>query len=216
MIAMMIMLTRWLTCCAVTGLATGCLFAQTVPHVKTFPPTDTTGLTSPNAKTEAVKYLGRKSVRITVEGEDHEALVLLPGTDFQDGVIEADFALKSATPPGVRFPGFVGIAFRVRPDASHYELFYLRPGNSDAPDQLMRNHAVSTSRSRASDQPRQGRCDASTPRQVHDGAPWCRMKPWPGRSEVSARASTFHPRSRAVFKRLQSAAAPVRIASSST
>jgi hypothetical protein len=30
----------------------------------------------------------------------------------------------------------------VRPDVSHYELFYLRPGNSDAPDQAMRNHAV--------------------------------------------------------------------------
>jgi hypothetical protein len=30
----------------------------------------------------------------------------------------------------------------VRPDASHYELFYLRPGNSEAGDQAMRNHAV--------------------------------------------------------------------------
>jgi len=40
-----------------------------------------------------------------VEGEDHEGLVLLPGTDFQDGTIEADFALKPLTPPGVRFSG---------------------------------------------------------------------------------------------------------------
>jgi len=39
-------------------------------------------------------------------------------------------------------PGFVGIAFRVRPDASHYELFYLRPGNSQSDDQAMRNHSV--------------------------------------------------------------------------
>jgi hypothetical protein len=57
-------------------------------------------------------------------------------------VIEAEIALKITTPPGVRYPGFVGIAFRVRPDASHYELFYLRPGNSDSADQAMRNHAV--------------------------------------------------------------------------
>jgi hypothetical protein len=57
-------------------------------------------------------------------------------------VIEADIALKSTTPPGVRYPGFVGIGFRARADLSHYELFYLRPGNSDAADQLMRNHAV--------------------------------------------------------------------------
>ena len=39
-------------------------------------------------------------------------------------------------------PGFVGIAFRARPDASRYELFYLRPGNSGSDDQAMRNHSV--------------------------------------------------------------------------
>ncbi len=143
MIAIMrIMLKRWLNYCAVTGIATSSLFAQAPAQVQTFPLKDTTGLTAPNVKTAAVKYLGRQSVRITVDGADHEGLALLPGTDFQDGVIEADIALKITTPPGVRYPGFVGIAFRVRPDSSHYELFYLRPGNSDAPDQLMRNHAV--------------------------------------------------------------------------
>jgi hypothetical protein len=110
--------------------------------VQAFPLRDTAGLIAPKVKTEAVKYLGRECVRITVEGEDQAGLALLPGTDFQDGVIEADIALKITTPPGVRYPGFVGIAFRVRPDASHYELFYLRPGNSGAADQSMRNHAV--------------------------------------------------------------------------
>ncbi|HXH39058.1 MAG TPA: hypothetical protein VNN08_10560 [Thermoanaerobaculia bacterium] len=133
---------RWLQYCAATGLVAGCLFGQTPPRPQTFPLRNAAGLTAPNLKTEAVTYLGRKCVRITVEGEDGGGLVLLPGTDFQDGVIEADIALKITTPPGVRYPGFVGIAFRVRPDASHYELFYVRPGNSEAPDQAMRNHAV--------------------------------------------------------------------------
>jgi hypothetical protein len=137
-----IMRKRWLTCSALTVFAASCLSAQTPARVQTFPLRDTTGLIAPMVKMEAVKYLGRKSVRITMEGDDHAGLALLPGTDFQDGVIEADIALKSTRPPGVRFPGFVGIAFRVRPDASHYELFYLRPGNSDAADQTMRNHSV--------------------------------------------------------------------------
>ena len=57
-------------------------------------------------------------------------------------MIEADVALKTTVPPGIRYPGFYGIAFRVRPDASHYELFYLRPGNSSSPDQAQRNHSV--------------------------------------------------------------------------
>jgi hypothetical protein len=136
------MVKSWSNFTALALLAATCLFAETPPRVQTFPLHDTAGLIAPNVKTEAVKYLGRKSVRITMEGEDHEGLALLPGTDFQDGVIEADIALKTTVPPGVRHPGFVGIAFRVRPDASHYELFYLRPGNSEAPDQPMRNHSV--------------------------------------------------------------------------
>jgi len=116
--------------------------AETPGPVQTFPLRDTSGLIASKAKTEAVKYLGRECVRVTIDGEDRDGLVLLRGTDFQDGVIEADIALKVTMPPGVRYPGFFGIAFRVRPDVSHYELFYLRPGNSDAPDQAMRNHAV--------------------------------------------------------------------------
>src|SRR5579863_7083939 len=127
----------FLTACAAAGL-----LAETPGHVQVFPLRDTKGLIAPKAKTEAVNYLGRECVRVTVEGEDRDGLALLPGTNFQDGVIEADIALKVTTPPGVRYPGFFGIAFRVGPDASHYELFYLRPGNADAPDQAMRNHAV--------------------------------------------------------------------------
>jgi len=127
---------------AVLLLMSSSVFAQTPPHVQTFSLRDAANLFAPKTKTEAVTYLARKCVRMTVEGEDNAGLVLLPGTDFQDGVIEADIALKITTPPGVRYPGFIGIAFRARSDASHYELFYVRPGNSDSPDQAQRNHSV--------------------------------------------------------------------------
>ena len=123
-------------------LAAGSVFAQPPARVQTFPLRDTAGLVAPHVKTEAVKYLGRDAVRITIVGEDRGGLALLPGTDFQDGVIEADIALKATTPPGVPYPGFVGIAFRTRADGSRYELFYLRPGNADAPDQARRKHSV--------------------------------------------------------------------------
>src|SRR6202041_140483 len=137
------MLKCWLSYSAVTLLAAGSLCAETPARVQTFPLRDAAGLVmQPKAKTEAVKYQGRNCVRLTIDGDDKDGLALLPGTDFQDGVIEADIALKTTVPPGVRYPGFVGIAFRARPDASHYELFYLRPGNSEAPDQAMRNHSV--------------------------------------------------------------------------
>jgi hypothetical protein len=130
-----------LNCCAIAVLSLS-LSLQARASTQTFPLRDTAGLIAPKLKAQAVQYLGRQAVRITMDGEDHEGLALLPGTDFQDGVIEADVALKPIVPPGVRYPGFVGIAFRVRSDASHYDLIYLRPGNSDAPDQAKRNHAV--------------------------------------------------------------------------
>jgi hypothetical protein len=131
-----------LICSAVSMVAASSLFAPTWASTQTFPLRDTAGLIAPKLKLQAVQYSGRRAVRITMDGEDHGGLALLPGTDFQDGVIEADIALKPIVPPGVRYPGFVGIAFRVRSDASHYDLLYLRPGNSDAPDQAKRNHAI--------------------------------------------------------------------------
>ncbi|HVO12915.1 MAG TPA: hypothetical protein VMX54_19395 [Vicinamibacteria bacterium] len=123
-------------------LSAASVSAQPPARAQTFPLRDTAGLIAPGVKTEAVSYLGRDAVRITIVGEDGGGLVFLPGTDFQDGVIDVDIALRATTPPGVPYPGFVGIAFRVRPDASRYELFYLRPGNADSADQAKRNHSV--------------------------------------------------------------------------
>ena len=131
------------------AIALGTIWAGagwTAPETQTFALSDTKDLVVLNVKAEAVEYKGRKAVRITKEKDtakgDFDGFALLKGADFQDGTIEADIALKITTPPGVRMPGFVGIAFRARPDASRYELFYLRPGNSHADDQAMRNHAV--------------------------------------------------------------------------
>lgn len=110
---------------------------------QSFPLSDAGSLTMLGVKAEAVEYLSRKAVRVTpVEGKDN-GLALLRGVDFRDGTIEAEIALKvPPLPPGVRMPGFVGIAFHVASDAAKYELFYLRPGNSHSDDQAMRNHVV--------------------------------------------------------------------------
>jgi len=121
-------------------------FGQASSNAQTFALSDTRDLVPVNVKAEAVEYKGRKAVRITKDKDtpksDFDGFALLRGADFQDGTIEGDIALKITAPPGVRMPGFVGIAFRARPDGSRFELFYLRPGNSHADDQAMRNHSV--------------------------------------------------------------------------
>lgn len=107
---------------------------------RSFALADTNDLTVTGGKAEPVEYQGRKAVRLSTD--KGEVFAFLKGIQFQDGVIETDLALKITTPPGVRNPGFLGIAFRARNDASGYEMFYVRPGNSISPDQAMRNHSV--------------------------------------------------------------------------
>jgi hypothetical protein len=116
--------------------------AATSSPAQEFPLTDTKLLVEHGVKAEAVDFLGRKAVRLIKSDAPGEAFGLLSGVEFQDGTIDADMAVKITTPPGVRMPGFIGIAFRVGPDAKAYDMFYIRPGNSVAEDQAMRNHAV--------------------------------------------------------------------------
>lgn len=109
--------------------------------MQSFALNDASDLTLLGLKVEPAEYLGRKAVRLTKESGG-DGFALIKGLEFQDGTIEADVAVRTTTPPGVRMPGFLGIAFRARNDGSHYELFYLRPGNSSSEDQSMRNHSV--------------------------------------------------------------------------
>jgi len=115
---------------------------ESVSTPQNFPLTDTKDLSETGAKAEAVEYKGRKAIRLAKAEGDEAGLAFVNGTQFRDGTIEVDVATKVIAPPGVRRPGFTGIAFRARTDAQHYELFYLRPGNSHSEDQAMRNHSV--------------------------------------------------------------------------
>ncbi len=104
------------------------------------------GLQAINVKMESVAYKGRKAVRVVEapqpEQRDTDALVLLTGTEFHDGVIEAAIsgAVATGAPEGSR--GFVGMAFRVQSDPRKLECFYLRPTNGRAEDQVRRNHSL--------------------------------------------------------------------------
>jgi hypothetical protein len=137
-----------LACCAIAVFAprltaTAARSADpNIPPTQTFALTDTKELIEHDLHAEPAEYLGRKAIRLTRPGEDGAGLAIVKGSQLHDGTIEVDIATKVTAPPGTRAPGFSGIAFRTAPDASSYELFYLRPGNSHAEDQAMRNHSV--------------------------------------------------------------------------
>lgn len=112
------------------------------PPTQTFSLTDATALTEQDIHATPVEYQGRKAVRLTTAASDSAGYALLKGTNFRDGSIDVDVAVVPLDKPGGASPGFVGVVFRLGQDPSHYEGFYIRPGNSVAEDQARRNHAV--------------------------------------------------------------------------
>jgi hypothetical protein len=98
-------------------------------------------------KVEQTTYKGMPAVRVTdamePKGEGNEDQVaVLTNTSFRDGTIEVEMAGEPGPGAFEAARGFVGIAFRVRPDVSGFECFYLRPTNGRADDQVRRNHSV--------------------------------------------------------------------------
>ena len=99
-----------------------------------------------NVKAQPVTYLGRVAMGVNDAApqglDDAGRFAVIPGSSFQDGTIEVNLSGDTApgAPPTAR--GFVGIAFRMTADRSHYECFYLRPKNGRAEDQLQRNHSL--------------------------------------------------------------------------
>ena len=90
------------------------------------------------------EYRGSKAIQLTqmpdAQGED--TLAIITGPELQDGTIEVDLA--GAPAPGAfgEARGFIGVAFRIQPNAAKFELLYLRPTNGRAEDQLRRNHST--------------------------------------------------------------------------
>lgn len=99
-----------------------------------------------NGRAEVVTYRGAPAVKLVPlpagHDKDEDVLALLDGPDFRNGTIELDVAgaPRADAPPDVR--GFIGVSFRTGASGEWSEVFYLRPTNGRAGDQLRRNHSV--------------------------------------------------------------------------
>lgn len=111
-------------------------------NTRTWSLTSLTDLELHNVTAEQVMYGGRQAVRLVEEQMGQGGIAILPDTDFGDGVIETEVvgALRPDAPPDMR--GFAGIAFRVQPEGTQFECFFVRPTNARADDQLRRNHTT--------------------------------------------------------------------------
>jgi hypothetical protein len=105
--------------------------------------TNTSGLVLHGVQASVVTHNGHRAIRLVEEqGATAEGYAIVPGPALQDGTIEVDVAGRPGAGANEAARGFVGVAFRVKPDHSAFECFYLRPTNGRAEDQLRRNHST--------------------------------------------------------------------------
>jgi hypothetical protein len=131
------------------------LAVSVTAQARRYPLDSTTGLRLHNVVAEPAVLQGKKGVRVAHSEEalrrlegmtaDQQAhfpqVATIDGLEFGDGVIEAEIA-GAAAPGAPADYAFVGIAFRVQKDFKTFDVFYLRPTNGRAEDQVRRNHAV--------------------------------------------------------------------------
>ncbi|WP_294296910.1 hypothetical protein [uncultured Chryseobacterium sp.] len=88
-------------------------------------------------------YKRKNALALEIKGQadGDRTLAILKNIDFHNGIIEATVSGQPLANAGETARGFVGIAFRAVSDASGMEVFYLRPTNGRADDQLRRNHS---------------------------------------------------------------------------
>ncbi|HEX3527109.1 MAG TPA: hypothetical protein VH988_08585 [Thermoanaerobaculia bacterium] len=99
-----------------------------------------------NGHAETATYRGIQSIRLIpapeTAGKDEDMMALLDLPAFKDGTIELNVAgaPRPGMPPDSR--GFIGLSFRTGEHGEWSEVFYLRPTNGRADDQIRRNHSA--------------------------------------------------------------------------
>ena len=88
-------------------------------------------------------FKGKNALALEIrdQADGDNTLAILKDIDFHNGIIEASISGQPLANAGETARGFVGIAFRADLNASKMEVFYLRPTNGRANDQLRRNHS---------------------------------------------------------------------------
>ena len=104
-------------------------------------PLDIARLELRGVRAEVVTHRGARAIHLVeIDKAQGDTIAVIGGSDFGDGVIEAEIAAAPRAGANDAARGFAGIAFRVQ--GEKLECFYLRPTNGRADDQLRRNHST--------------------------------------------------------------------------
>jgi hypothetical protein len=89
-------------------------------------------------------YQGRRALRLLESDRSRNTtgVAVLAGVSLDDGTLEVDVAGRRGPYAVPDDRGFIGLAFRIAPDAERFEYIYLRPDNGRVDDQVRRNHST--------------------------------------------------------------------------
>jgi hypothetical protein len=101
-------------------------------------------LTLKGVVADTARHQGREAVRLLEANNTRSniGVALINGITFRDGTLEVDVAGRRGPFAVPDDRGFIGLAFRVTPNAERYEYIYLRPDNGRVDDQVRRNHST--------------------------------------------------------------------------
>lgn len=95
-----------------------------------------------NTELSEVKFKGKNALKVNAIVGSELAIVKIPNSDFENGIIEFEMASNKAEGAHPLNRGFAGMAFHVSEDNSALDCIYLRATNGRADDQVRRNHTV--------------------------------------------------------------------------
>jgi hypothetical protein len=105
--------------------------------------TDVSRLELKNTQAEPTTYRGVAALHLTEKtAGPRETFATIKNLRFRNGTIDIEVSGAPSKTAGTEARGFIGVAFRIQADGSHYENIYVRPTNGRADDQLRRNHSV--------------------------------------------------------------------------
>src|SRR5688500_13524083 len=95
-----------------------------------------------NTTISKVKFKGKNALKVNAIDGSKLAIVKIPDSDFEDGIIEFEMASNRAINSHPENRGFAGMAFHLSEDNSAFDCIYLRATNGRAENQVQRNHTV--------------------------------------------------------------------------
>jgi hypothetical protein len=101
-------------------------------------------LTLKGVVADNAQHMGRPALRLLEadKSRTNAGVAIINGLTFRDGTLEVEVAGRRGPYAVPDDRGFIGLAFRITPNAERFEYIYLRPDNGRAADQVRRNHST--------------------------------------------------------------------------